>query len=85
MKFKVYISHKVQKIINALPLQIQEKVLDGLSEIQKNPFQGKALMGNFAGAYSFRAWPYRIIYTIRKKELIVHVLYVVHRKDAYKK
>ena len=73
-----------QKIFDSLPSKFQQKILDSLEEIQKNPFQGKSLMGDFAGKYSFRCWPYRIIYSIRKKELIIEVLHITHRQSAYK-
>lgn len=52
--------------------------------ILKNPFSGKKLSGELPNQYSMRAWPFRIIYEIRKKELVILVLRIRHRKDAYR-
>jgi mRNA interferase RelE/StbE len=52
--------------------------------IQNNPFSGKKLTGELPNQYSMRAWPFRVIYEIRKNELIILVLRIRHRKDAYK-
>lgn len=56
-------------------------VLDALAT---NPFIGKKLQGRLRGYYSLRAWPYRIVYEIRQKELIVLVVRLGHRRDVYR-
>lgn len=55
-----------------------------LEAILKNPFSGKKLSGELPNQYSMRAWPFRIVYEIRKNELIILVLRIRHRKDAYR-
>ena len=55
-----------------------------LEAILNNPFLGKKLSGELPNQYSMRAWPFRIIYEIRKKELVILVLRIRHRKDAYR-
>ncbi|MFA5773393.1 MAG: type II toxin-antitoxin system RelE/ParE family toxin [Candidatus Paceibacterota bacterium] len=55
-----------------------------LEAILKYPFSGKKLSGELPNQYSMRAWPFRIIYEIRKKELVILILRIHHRKDAYK-
>jgi mRNA interferase RelE/StbE len=52
--------------------------------ILKNPFLGKKLSGKLPNQYSMRAWPFRIVYEIRKKELVILILRIRHRKDTYK-
>ena len=54
-----------------------------LEAILSNPFSGKKLTGELPNQYSMRAWPFRVVYEIRKKELIILVLRIRHRKDAY--
>ena len=56
-------------------------VLDSLS---RDPFQGKPLKGSLAGKYSYRLGVYRIIYSVVRKELVVYVLDIGHRRDIYK-
>ena len=56
-------------------------VLDGL---EQDPFQGKALKGELTGRYSYRVGRYRIIYTVRRHELLVLVIDIGHRKEVYR-
>ena len=49
-----------------------------------NPYQGKALRGEFTGKYSYRLGSYRIIYKLRKGELLVIIIDIGHRRDIYK-
>jgi mRNA interferase RelE/StbE len=55
-----------------------------LVSLKENPFSGKKLAGEFEDFYSVRVWPYRVIYTIVKKELVVLVVDIAHRKEAYR-
>jgi mRNA-degrading endonuclease RelE of RelBE toxin-antitoxin system len=58
--------------------------LQALDAIEANPFFGKPLHGKYAGQYSVRVWPYRIIYKIYKSELLILVIEFDHRQGAYK-
>jgi len=58
-----------------------KKAIDSLAE---DPFQGKKLKGELEDQYSIRVWPYRIIYKIYKKQLIVSVIDVGHRQGCIK-
>jgi mRNA interferase RelE/StbE len=44
---------------------------------------GKPLLYSLKGYYSFRTSSYRIIYTIRKKELVILVVAVGYRREGY--
>ncbi|MFW5782099.1 MAG: type II toxin-antitoxin system RelE family toxin [Candidatus Muiribacteriaceae bacterium] len=51
----------------------------------KDPFHyGKPLKGVFRGLYRYRVDNFRVIYTIKRSEIIVAVLKVGHRKQVYK-
>jgi len=47
-------------------------------EIRKNSFLGKKLKGEFKGLYSFRIWPYRIVYKIYRQQILVIVIRFGH-------
>ncbi len=55
-----------------------------LEALLKNPFLGKKLTGELPNQYSMRTWPFRIVYEIRKKELVILVLKIRHRRDVYR-
>jgi len=81
---KVELTDKAKRQLKKLPAEQQRKVIRKLRLLEDFPLSGKALSGDFSGSYSFRAWPYRIIYVIDKKSKLVEVITVEHRQRAYK-
>jgi mRNA interferase RelE/StbE len=79
MAFRLQIKKSAEKNLDKLPEDYRLRVLLTLRDIQINPYSGKALSGDRKGQYSARVWPYRIIYTIKKQELIIVVIEVDHR------
>ena len=60
------------------------RVAGVLDELRMNPFQGKALKGEFVGRYSYRVGSYRVIYKMFKGELLIYVIDIGHRRDIYR-
>ena len=56
-----------------------------LESLKKDPFQGKPLKFELKGQFSLRVGFYRIVYTIERKQILVIVLDIGHRRDVYKK
>lgn len=44
---------------------------------------GKPLHGEFKNLYRYRVGDYRVIYEVRKQQVLVIVVKVGHRKDVY--
>lgn len=59
----------------------KKKIIKKLELLSQNPYFGKALKGELEGLRSLRAWPYRIIYEIKGKTLIIFT--ITHRQSAY--
>ena len=56
-------------------------------QLRGNPFFGpniKKLKGEFAGIYRYRIGEFRLFYTVRKEQILVVVIDVARRKDAYR-
>lgn len=66
-----------------LPKHIQSRVDVAILRLCEDPFIGKRLEGDYVGAWSFRVWPYRIIYSIRQDTITVVILQVGHRQGVY--
>ena len=79
MAFSFHLKPKARKNLDRLPEKDRIKVVAVLDIIVREPFAGKKLSGKRQGEYSVRVWPYRIIYTIDKNELLVVVVDVDHR------
>ena len=79
MAFILQLTKKARKNLDNLPTEYRSRVIATLDDIVQDPFGGKKLSGKMEGQYSARVWPYRIIYTIYKKELLILVINVEHR------
>lgn len=83
MPYRVVIPRKVQKDFNKVEKRFRARMLAALAALSSNPYLGKKLEGEHKGEWSCRVWPYRIIYQIKKKELIILVIRIGHRREAY--
>lgn len=83
--YKVLLTNKAEKSLDKIPDLYQGRIVIVLKKLIINPFIGKKLEGRYKDAYSLRVWPYRIIYSIKKKELIVEVIEIAQRGGAYRK
>ena len=79
MEYQLRIKPSAKKELNKLPQKDYYRALAAFSVIASNPFAGKKLEGKRSGQWSMRIWPYRIIYSIYKKELLVIVIAIGHR------
>lgn len=83
MQYSVIVPKKVQKEINKLDDKYRIKILSALVVLENNPYLGKRLEGKYKNEWSLRVWPYRIIYQIKNKQMIVLVVKVGHRQGIY--
>lgn len=78
------LSHEAQKNFKKLPSKIKDKVSAKIFLLAVNPLLGEALYGEFKGLYKIYVWPYRIIYRVYLDQLLISVIRIRHRQDAYK-
>jgi len=83
MKWELKVEKSAQKELDKIPLEYQKKISVALSIIADDPWTGKKLEGKLNGYYSYPVWPYRIIYRIYKKVLVVVVVRMGHRQGIY--
>lgn len=81
--FTLHLSKTAEKELDRLKSDTRQRVLRTLTNIEKDPFSGKKLKGKLQGIYSYRVWPYRIIYEINKKDKAVLVSRIAHRQGVY--
>ena len=83
MKWELRIEKRARKELDKIPAEYQKKILAVFSIIAEDPFMGKKLDGKLAGLYSYQVRPYRIIYKMYKKVLIVVIIHIGHRQGVY--
>lgn len=80
----IIITPKALTHCKRLPKKEIFKIQQRLKLLETNPYLGKKLEGRFAGTYSLRAWPYRILYIIQQEQKTIFVVSILHRQGAYK-
>jgi len=83
LRFHINFSARALKSLAKIPHKSQQKILRIIDNLGIDPFQGKKLKGEYEGMYSARAWPYRIIYLINRKEITIFVVDIGHRQGIY--
>jgi len=68
----------------SLPRSDQQRVFDAVGALRETPLRGKALSGRWKGFRRLRIGRYRIIYAFDGAELLVSILRVAHRREAYR-
>ena len=86
--FHVDYTPDAQKIIDKLDNSVRTRILDWIKknlEGCENPrLHGKALKGNLNGRWRYRVGDYRIISEIHDDKVVILVVDVDKRNDAYK-
>jgi len=85
MVYQLRIKPSAEKELRRLPKKGYRRVLSALTFLSFDPFVGKKMRGDCDGQYTYRVWPYRIIYEIYKKELLILVIAIGHRQGIYNK
>ena len=83
MDYIVRIKPSAEKELKKLPKKDYYRIISAIVAISGNPFAGKKLEGEYRGCRSLRIWPYRIIYRIYQKELLVIIIRIGHRQGVY--
>ena len=73
--YEIVITKQAKKDIDKLSPRLKDKLRDILNEIiSKSPYEGKKLIGDLAGNYSYRlSFQDRIVYSIEEVEKIIYL------------
>jgi mRNA interferase RelE/StbE len=81
--YKIIFSALAQKELEKIPQKIQIQILKRIKNLASNPRPyGYKKLINYPG-YRIRHGDYRIIYTIRDKELVVWIVKIEKREEVY--
>ncbi len=73
--YEVRFTRRAEKDVKKLTPQLRRKLYEILTEvIARDPFQGKKLVGDLTGSYSYRlTYKDRIVYSIDVKNRVIYV------------
>lgn len=85
MVYRVLLAPPAERQLKALAEPIQKRLVRRLKSLQGNPRpHGVKKLSGEENLYRIREGGYRIIYTIRDKELVVLVVKIGDRKEVYR-
>lgn len=83
MLYRVIVPKKVRRDLAKIDNRYWQRILAVLAILANEPHRGKPLQGDHKGEWSYHVWPYKILYRIKKQELIVLVVRIGHRQGIY--
>jgi mRNA interferase RelE/StbE len=85
MRYTLVYTREAKKNIEKLDPSIRKPIEKALETLSLDPFRGKQLSYELAGLRSFRTSDYRIIYRIKRRQVLIIVISVGHRREIYKR
>ncbi len=82
--WKIRWESRAIKEVARLPKQDRKRIVMAVEELSRSPDKGTALKGRWAGLRRLRVGKYRVIYSLRDEGLLIAVVRVGHRKEAYR-
>ena len=85
MTYEIIITRTIQKQLDNLPNNIQERVYEKIAQLAEEPRpDGVVKLKGYDNEYRIRIGDYRLVYEIRDEQLIVLLVQCKHRRDVYK-
>lgn len=83
--YQIKIKPSAAKELEKLPRAIIPKIVTVINELAENPFpQGVKKLTGFDRTYRIRVGEYRILYNLYDDILVIEIIRIRHRKDAYR-
>ena len=83
--YKLVYSEEARYQIGKLNPGHKSQLKSAIERLAGDPLLGKRLTQELSEFWSYRSGDYRVIYKVFKKEVIILIVTIGHRKDIYKK
>ena len=85
MSYSIRIKGSAARELSKVAAQDRPRIVGAIDRLAENPFLGSVLKGDLRGLRRLRVGDYRVLYEVRNDELVVLVVRVAHRRDAYRR
>ena len=85
MIFSIRIKESAAKELRHVAKPDRVRIVAAIDRLAETPHLGAALKGELRGLRRLRVGDFRVVYEIRDEELVVLVVRVAHRRDAYRR
>ena len=83
--YTVRVRPSAEKEIRALPQDVRVRVVRTILALENEPRPAGCVKLESRDAWRVRVGAYRVVYTIEDRVLIVEVVRVAHRREAYRR
>ncbi|WP_303708987.1 MULTISPECIES: type II toxin-antitoxin system RelE/ParE family toxin [Microbacterium] len=83
-RYRVEFTTAAAKEVRKLDPQLRRRILGGISDLEREPRpHGVRKLAGFDNAWRVRIGDYRVLYEVVDERVLVTVVRVAHRRDAY--
>lgn len=84
MSYSVRIKRSAARELANIPNPTRTRIVHAIDSLSEEPLAGRPLKGGMRGLRRLRIGDYRVVYELLDDELVVLVVRVAHRSDAYR-
>ena len=84
MNFSIRIKGSAAKELKRIDASMRSRIVAHIDRLAESPHLGTALKGDMRGLRRIRVGDYRVIYEVQDTVLLVLVVRIAHRRDAYR-
>lgn len=85
VSYSVRIKRSAARDLAGISQPVRTRVIHAIDGLREQPLAGVPLKGDLRGLRRVRVGDYRIVYELLRSELIVLVVRVAHRREAYRR
>ena len=85
MSFSIRIKERAAKELRRADKPDRTRIVAAIDRLAETPHLGAPLKGDLRGLRRLRVGDYRVVYEIQDNQLVVLVVRVAHRQDAYRR
>ena len=83
-KYKILIKKSAVKELETIPKKDLQKIVKRINDLSDNPLPHGVQKLSHKEHYRIRQGNYRIVYSIKKNELVIYIIKIGHRKEIYR-
>lgn len=84
MTYSISVKQSAAKALAKIARTDRLRIIAAIDELKTNPAAGGVLKGEFSGLRRIRIGHYRVIYEVQDAQLVVLVIRIGHRREAYR-
>jgi mRNA interferase RelE/StbE len=84
MSFSIRLARSAAKELQRLPAQVVERIQEAIAQLAENPRPtGCKKLKGYENTWRIRIGDYRVLYEIHEEIVLILIVQISHRKDAY--